>query len=160
MNHSHFISFALLFSALVWIGGCEGGLEPPMEETNPTGVITGIVTYSGEWPSADSLKDLRFVPLKTKPQTAQDIIAEFTKNPVFSNQLDYFAEQDTFLVENVPNGTYVYNAIAQRYGNQLFSDWRPVGVYQENDGIIIVDGDSTFINIHVDFDNLPPFNIE
>ena len=160
LTHFRIISFFLLLSVLLTLVNCESGLKPPIEEENPTGIITGIVTYSGEWPPADSLKDLRFVPLKSVPQTAQDIISEFTKNPVFSDRLNYFVEQDTFTVKDVQNGVYVYNAIAQRFGDQLFSDWRPVGVYTENNGIIIVNGDTISITIHVDFENLPPFSIE
>lgn len=159
MNHSQFISFVLIIFAPFLLAGCEGGLEPPVEETNPTGVITGIVTYSGEWPPADSLKDLRFVPLKSVPQTAQDIFSDIN-NLVFSEQLDYFVERDTFTVENVPNGRYIYNTVAQQYGTNIFEDWRPVGLYEENGGAIIVDGDTTSITVHVDFDNLPPFDIE
>lgn len=139
------------------LAGCEGGLEPPVEETNPTGVITGVVTYSGEWPPADSLKDLRFVPLKSVPQTTQDIFADFN-NLVFSERLDFNVEQDTFSISQVPNGVYVYNSVAQNYGT--ITEWRPVGLYEENDGIIIMDGDTISITIHVDFDNLPPFDIE
>jgi hypothetical protein len=135
---------------------CEGGLEPPIEEPNPTGVITGTITYSGDWPPEDSLVDLRFVPLKSIPQTAQDIFSDI-ENLVFSEQLNFYVEQDTFIVNDVPNGVYVYNTIAQQYGNNIFADWRPVGLYNANDGIIIVDGDTTSITIHVDFENLPPF---
>lgn len=130
-----------------------------MEETEPTGVITGIVTYSGEWPPADSLERLVFVPLKKVPQTAQDIFADID-NLVFSEQLDYFVERDTFTVNNVPNGRYIYNAVAQQYGTNIFDDWRPVGLYEENGGVIIVDGDTTSIAVHVDFDNPPPFAID
>lgn len=133
---------------------CEGGLEPPMDEPDPTGVITGIVTYSGEWPPADSLKDLRFVPLKSVPQKPQDIFADFN-NLVFSERLKFDVEQDTFTVSQVPNGNYVYNAVAQNFGT--FTEWRPIGLYKENDGLIIMEGDTVSITIHVDFDNLPPF---
>lgn len=157
MNNSLFIFFALLFSALFLLANCEGGLEPPMEEPDPTGVITGIVTYSGEWPPPDSLKDLRFVPLKFIPQTPRDIFSEFG-NLVFSEQLDFFVEQDTFKVENVPNGEYIYNTIAQQFGQII--EWRPVGLYEENGGIIEMNDDTVSITIHVDFDNLPPFSIE
>lgn len=159
MNRFLLISFALLLSALFLLASCEGGLEPPTEEPNPTGVITGIVTYSGEWPPADSLERLVFVPLKSEPQTAQDIFADI-ENLVFSQELNYFVERDTFTVEDVPNGVYVYNAVAQQYGPNLFADWRPVGLYEENDGVIIVQGDTTSITVHVDFNNLPPFSVE
>lgn len=157
MDHSQFISFVLIIFSPFLLAGCEGGLEPPVEETNPTGVITGVVTYSGEWPPADSLKDLRFVPLKSVPQTTQDIFADFN-NLVFSERLDFNVEQDTFSISQVPNGVYVYNSVAQNYGT--ITEWRPVGLYEENDGIIIMDGDTISITIHVDFDNLPPFDIE
>lgn len=128
-----------------------------MEEPDPAGVITGIVTYSGEWPPADSLEDLRFVPLKFIPQTPEDIISDFN-NLVFSDRLDFYEERDTFKVEKVPNGRYIYNAVAQQFGG--ITEWRPVGVYEENGGIIIIQDDTVSITIHVDFDNLPPFSIE
>lgn len=156
MKNLLFLKFALLFCTPFLFASCEGGLEPPMEETNPTGVITGTVTYSGKWPPADSLEDLRFVPLKSPPQTAQDIFSDI-ENLVFSQQLNFFVERDTFTVTDVPNGVYVYNTVAQQFGGIIFSDWRPVGLYKENDGIIIVDADTTSITIHVDFSNLPPF---
>ncbi len=127
-----------------------------MEESNPTGTITGTITYSGEWPPEDSLIDLRFVPLKSPPQTAQDIFADI-ENLVFSEKLDFYVERDSFIVEDVPNGVYVYNAIAQQYGERILQDWEPVGLFTENDGVIIVEGDTTSITIQVDFDNLPPF---
>lgn len=127
-----------------------------MEEPDPTGVITGTITYSGKWPPEDSLIDLRFVPLKSSPQTAQDIFADID-NLVFSDKLDFYVERDTFIVNDVPNGVYVYNAVAQQYGGRILQDWRPVGLYAENDGMIIVEGDTTSITIQVDFDNLPPF---
>lgn len=127
-----------------------------MEEPNPTGVITGIVTYSGEWPPEDSLKDLRFVALESKPQSATDIVSVFPNLP-FSETLDFYVERDTFLVDSVQSGIYVYNSIAQRFGDQILQDWRPVGLYKENDGILIVEGDTVSITIDVDFNNLPPF---
>lgn len=156
MKYSLFIPIALLLIASFFFASCEGGLEPPIEEPNPTGVITGSITYSGKWPTEDSLVDLRFVPLKSPPQTAQDIFADI-ENLVFSERLDFFVEKDSFTVNEVPNGVYVYNTVAQQFGNNIFGDWKPVGLYDQNDGIIIVEGDTTTITIHVDFDNLPPF---
>ncbi len=155
MKQTLSIPLVLLFASFLF-AGCEGGLEPPMKKPNPTGVITGIVNYSGEWPAEDSLIDLRFVALETKPQTATDIVSVFPNLP-FSETLDFNVERDTFLVDSVANGVYVYNTIAQRYGEQILQDWRPVGLYEENDGIIIVDDDTVSITISVDFENLPPF---
>ena len=141
------------------MSACYGGLQPAGPDSDDRGVITGIVTYSGEWPPADSLLDLRFVPLRSEPKTAQDIFSDID-NLVFSERLDYFVDSDTFLVDEVQNGVYTYNTIAQRFGDELFADWRPVGIYSEDDGIILMQGDTVRISIRVDFDNLPPFPTE
>lgn len=158
MNRFLLISFALSI-ALAAFAGCDGGLSPTDADSKPAGVITGVVTYSGPWPPADSLKDLRFVPLRSEPQTAQDIFADI-ETLVFSERLDYFVERDTFTVIDVQNGVYTYNAVAQRFGDELFADWRPVGIYRENNGVITVAGDTVRITIHVDFDDIPPFYAE
>ena len=125
-----------------------------MEEPDPTGVIMGTVTYTGEWPPVDSLKDLRFVALESAPQSVADIVSVFPNLP-FSETLDFNVERDTFLVDSVQNGTFVYNSIAQQFGT--ITDWRPVGLYKENDGIIFNNDDTISIEIEVDFENLPPF---
>lgn len=83
-----------------------------------------------------------------------DILADF-QNLQFSNRLSYNVDSDSFLLEDVVNGVYQYNAIVQQYGG-IF-DWRPVGVYDENDGVITIEGETVHIHIEVDFDNLPPF---
>lgn len=156
MKQPLFIPFTLLLCTSFLFASCEGGLEPPMEEPDPTGVITGVVTYLGEWPPEDSLEDLRFVALKTKPQSATDIVSVFPNLP-FSETLDFNVERDTFLVDSVENGTYVYNTVAQQFGNSLFTDWKPVGLYEENGGIIIINNDTASIEIRVDFNNPPLF---
>ncbi|MDZ7718388.1 MAG: hypothetical protein U5K72_06150 [Balneolaceae bacterium] len=155
MKQSLSIPFVLFFASILFVS-CEGGLEPPMEESNPTGVISGKITYSGEWPPEDSLKDLRFVALKSKPQSAADIVSVFPDLP-FSQRLKYNVERDSFRVDNVRNGVYVYNAIAQQFGDQILQDWKPVGLYMKNNGIIIIDDNTVSIEIEVDFDNPPPF---
>ncbi|GEM_PF-391104 len=143
-----------LAAVLIWLLSCEGGLEPPLIEDEPYGVIRGTVTYSGQWPPQDSLNDLRFVPLKSVPAAFTDIIMDF-QNLSFSDRLAYYTDSDEFFVDEVENGRYIYNVIAHRYGTAF--EWRPVGVYSDNRGEIIVTGDTTTIHIHVDFDNLPPF---
>lgn len=156
MKYFRIISAALIIPALFLIASCEGGLEPPSIDSEPIGVIHGIINYSGDWPPADSLHELRFVALKSTPQSATDIISDFQNIPV-SEKLDYFVERDTFMVSDVRNGAYVYNAIAQQYGGNIFNDWRPIGLYEENSGVIVIQGDTVSITIHVDFQNLPPF---
>lgn len=151
---SIFILFAVVTASAIL--GCDRGLEPPQPEVeiSPTGAISGTVHYSGEWPPSSQLKDLRFIPLETVPQSMVEIIADF-ENLKYSDRLSYNVESDTFLVDDLENGVYLYNAVVQQYGG-IF-DWRPVGVYDDNDGIIIIEGDTVNITIDVDFDNLPPF---
>jgi hypothetical protein len=155
-----FAIFIIIFAALVLLtlSACEGGLEPPPFEPEPTGAIQGTVTYSGDWPPSSQLRQLFFVPLQFKPTTVSEILAEFLQgNLKASETLQFFVEEDTFFVGDLENGAYVYNIIANQYGPLEFSDWRPLGVYSENEGIIIVEGDTKSIHIHVDFDNLPLF---
>ena len=142
------------------LSGCDNGLQPPTieEEVQPTGAIEGTITYSGEWPSEDSLRQAYFVPLDFIPDSASAIVSRFIAgNLITSEQLERYVDSDTFFVGELPNGAYIYNAIANQFGPNIFSDWHALGVYTENDGVIIVQGDTTEISIHVDFDNLPPF---
>jgi hypothetical protein len=148
-----YIQFLLL---LTISPGCDRGLEPPIDEPDPTGVIVGTVTYSGEWPPENELIELFFVPLPFIPSSVFDILSQF-ENLRTSETLQHNVDEDEFIVEEVPNGAYIYNIIANQYGNNPFTDWRPLGIYSEDDGVIIVSGDTTVISIHVDFDNLPPF---
>jgi hypothetical protein len=146
--------------ALVILCSCEGGLEPPPfdAEPEPTGAIQGTVTYSGKWPPPGELRQLFFVPLPFKPAAVSEILTEFLQgNLAASETLQSNVEEDSFFVGDLDNGAYVYNIIANQYGPNQFTDWRPLGVYEENDGLIIIEGDTVNIHIHVDFDNLPPF---
>lgn len=83
-----------------------------------------------------------------------EILTDF-QNLTYSDRLNYHVDSDTFLVEDLENGVYQYNAVVQQFGG-IF-DWRPVGVYDENDGLIIIEGETVHITIEVDFDNLPAF---
>lgn len=146
----------LLLLLLFLTVGCDKGLEPQIEEPDPTGVIMGTVTYSGEWPPENELIQLFFVPLPFVPTSVADIFSELS-NLKTSESLQRYEDEDEFIVDDLPNGDYIYNIIANQYGDKLFEDWRPLGVYSENDGKIFVSGDTTRITIHVDFDNMPPF---
>ncbi len=148
----------LFFSILliVFLISCEGGLAPIEQEPEPFGVIVGTVTYTGDWPPPNELQELVFVPLPFKPQTFLEVILDLD-NVRFSDRLQFNVDEDTFVIDEIENGTYIYNIIANQFGPNVFSDWRPLGVYTENDGVITVEGDTTYIQIDVDFNNLPPF---
>lgn len=155
---TRFYAFFLLILFTIPMASCEGGLEPPPFEPEPFGAISGTVTYSGEWPPEDELRELIFVPLTFKPSTFTEVLSEFLLgNLKSSERLSFNVESDTFFVGELENGAYIYNIIANQFGPNQLSDWRPVGLYDENDGTIIIEGDTVQIAIHVDFDNLPPF---
>ena len=156
MRTKSFFFTVLLISLIVIQPGCDKGLEPLVEEPDPTGVIMGTVTYSGEWPPENELIELFFIPLPFKPTSIVQILQQMN-NLRTSNSLQRYQDEDEFMVDDVPNGAYIYNIIANQYGRNQLTDWRSLGVYDENDGVIIVSGDTTVISIHVDFDNLPPF---
>lgn len=135
------------------VASCDGGLSPPEAET--TGVILGGVDYLGPWPDADSLIDLRFVAMRFVPRDTSDFLQ--LNRIVFSDPLAVGVVRDSFTIAGVRPGVFVYSGIAQQYSSNLFS-WRPVGLYEENDGVFHVRGDDTVrIGLHVDFRNLPAF---
>lgn len=135
--------------------GCDHGLAPP--EDRPDGAIRGVVTYAGAsaWPPRDSVRDLRFVALPFVPRDTSDLLQ--LNRIVFSEQLRYGVSRDTFLVTDVPTQAYVYNAVAQQFTRNLL-DWRPVGLYQADGGVLQVrPGETTSVAIEVDFRDPPPF---
>ena len=148
---------AWLLPALLLIplaAACDHGLVPPDEP--PRGAIAGTVAYTGAWPPADSLADLRFVALRFFPRDTTDFLQ--LNRLVFSpSRLRTGVERDTFFVVGVAAGTFVYSGIAQQYSPDLFA-WRPVGLYAADGGLFEVRaGETTFVHIDVDFRNLPPF---
>ncbi len=143
---------------MILLGSCGEGLEPnfaTFPENKST--IYGTITFKGQWPSVDSLKDLRVIGIKNFPpkdfQTAffsGDIL--FTDNTLdfFTNSVDY-----VITIEDAPL-TIEYLAVAQNYGGLL--EWKSVGVYQEDEVPHILNvekGKSLEANFTVDFDNLP-----
>lgn len=144
---------------IVTTSGCDSGLQPPpVEEVPPTGAISGTVTYSGEWPPENELREIFFVPLTFMPSQITEVLSQFVAGNLHpSERLETNVESDTFFVNDLPNGAYIYNIIANQFGPAVFSDWRALGVYEDNDGVIIIEGDTVNVSIHVDFDNLPPF---
>lgn len=140
--------------ALALLAACDGGLAPP--DAPPTGTIRGTVHYAGAWPPADSLRDLRFVAMRFVPQDTADFL-ELSRLVFSPHTLQRFVDHDTFVVRDVAAGAYVYSGIAQQYSPSLFA-WRPVGLYEANDGVFFVSsGETTDVAITVDFRALPPF---
>lgn len=139
-----------VFVLLLIYAGCDHGLEPP--EASPFGSIRGSVTYVGDWPPGDSLRDLRFFALPFVPQDTLDLFRDLNLL-VFSDRLRYNVSADSFAVDSVQAQFYLYGGIAQQFSRNIF-DWRPVGL---TDLFQVNPGEVTELSIRVDYNNLPPF---
>jgi len=146
------VSVAML-SALVSLAACDTGLEPP--EDLGTGSLDVSVTYSGDWPPAEELNDLRFIAMRFIPVDTSDFFR--LNEMIISTRLDMNVSDDAFRIESAPAGTYFYTGIAQQFNDNLLS-WRPIGLYEGNSGVFSVGrGQEIALDIQVDFDNLPEF---
>ena len=133
--------------------GCDQGFSPP--EDHSPGAISGIVSYTGVWPSPDSLHDLRFVGMRFVPTDTTDFLQ--LNRMVFSERLAYNVSSDSFKIEDVAPGVFFYSGIAQQFSGDLLS-WRPVGLYETDNGIFVVKaGETISVEIFVDFQDLPRF---
>jgi hypothetical protein len=141
----------LLLLALA-LGGCDGGLKPPDQST---GSIRAFIAYPppDQWPSADSLRDLRFVALRFVPRDTTDF---FDLNRIsFSDGLRRRVLRDTVLLRDVPATFYPYAGVAQQFSADLL-DQRPVGLVP-GDGFLVPRGDTVEVRVEVDFRSPPPF---
>ncbi|MEZ4700168.1 MAG: hypothetical protein R2834_07540 [Rhodothermales bacterium] len=139
--------------ALIVASGCDHGLVPP--ERDAVGAVRGTITYTGAWPSPDSLFDLRFVGMRFIPQDTSDFLQ--LNRMVISPGLRRNVEQDTFFIGDIDEGVLVYNGIAEKFGPGIL-DWRPAALYEGGDGTIqIREGEVVTIDLYVDFSTRPPF---
>lgn len=156
----------IISSILFFLIQCEHGLSPSDAKQIPKDVtgISGFILYKN-WPSSDSLKNLRLVAFRNFPP--QNILAD-----VLAGQAIVYPPIDTsaHLLYNVPfeeytmslpPDTFKYVVVAQQYGDNIATDWRAVGQYDiDTDSLptAIIIGNGTFlesININVDFENPP-----
>ena len=144
---------AIMLLAMPFLAGCDSGLVPP--EDAGTGVIEGVITYVGEWPPEDELRDLRFIAMRFMPRDTTDFFR--LNDMVIGDGLPRHVDEQTFRIENAPVGTYFYSGVAQKFGPDLL-DWRPVGLVEANGGVFSVGRDQrVFVQITVDFAHPPPF---
>lgn len=133
--------------------GCDQGLEPP--PLPDMGTIAVDITYTGPWPTADSLVDLRFVAMRFIPRDTSDFLQ--LNRMAVSPGLNRPAEAESLVLPNIEVGFFFYSGVAQRFDENLLS-WRPVGLYEANNGLFeVMPGETTFVSVAVDFNNLPPF---
>lgn len=170
MHRINFLSFLLI--PFLFLGpGCDKGLEPPTGETGFSGVI-----HFTNWPSADSVRELRLVAFEQFPSDSTGILtslltgraALFPPDLSSKGSLPKFVDtaQYTFTTKNGINlqvQEYAYVVIAQQYGPNVFTDWRPAGVYTLKANSfdptpvrVLLHRVVQNIDILVDFHNPPP----
>lgn len=159
------LSFLAALFVSYW--GCDGGLEPPTGESG----FSGVVRFKN-WPSADSVRELRLVVFEEYPSDSSGVISALLAGraavypadsslPKFVDTVAYTFNTDNGI--NLQVQEYAYVIVAQQYGPNLFTDWRPAGVYAMRPNSfepallrVLLHRVATNIDIHVDFNNPPP----
>ncbi len=167
---------AALFTALVlFSAGCDKGLGPPDAPSS----FSGVIRFK-HWPSADSVQELRLIAFPSYPNDSASILLDLlygyaivypqigkpnllldtTFHVLFADSLRYTFSTDGTTLKV---GVYNYVALAWRYGPNVFSDWRPAGVYTTGPGPfdpapvrVLLHRDVTGIDMTADFANPPP----
>ncbi len=152
----------LIITLILFFLSCDHGLKPSEREILPEYEepgFGGTVYFKGGWP--DSIYDLRVVAFRKYPP--QDIINEVLQGKAkFSETLPQRVDSTKYEVP-ADTGKWEYVVVALRYGSNIYSDWKAVGVYDTTPGdtiptpIYIPYGKFLKgINITCDFDNPPP----
>ena len=153
MTHYPLCLWALIVAALLLSPGCDHGLEPP--EVDPPGQISGTIQYVGSWPPADSVRDLRFVAMRFVPQDTADFLQ--LNRMAISERLAYGVSADTFTIDEVETGLFVYSGVAQNFDASILS-WKPIGLVVEAGGLFTIEsGTTTTVRVTVDFAKPPVF---
>jgi len=144
---------------------CDHGLKPLEEKYSQMSGISGTLSFIN-WPSADNLYDLRLVVFKKYPPG--DIFEELGNGrahvypAIGQDGLPFYVDTTAYIME-LDAGDYEYIAVAQQFGSNIFEDWLAAGQYDTlftdelPTPITVRSGEILeHLNIHVDFDNLPP----
>jgi hypothetical protein len=159
---------ALAISFLTLWSGCDSGLAPLNE---PAG-FRGVIRFKN-WPPPDSVVELRLVAFETFPSDSASILPGLIAGqivfyppfgssgfPTFLDSLEYaFTTKGTTLQVK----KYDYVVIALRYGQNVLTDWKPVGVYTTTPNSfipapvrVLLHRITPDIDFQVDFHNTPP----
>ena len=137
----------------VAVVSCDSAIEPPSDPAK--GTIRGVIEYLSEWPPAEEIRDLRFVAMRFVPTDTADFLQ--LNRLEFSERLEYFVDDATIVLADVPAGTYPFAVVARQRTSDPLS-WQALGIYEENNGVFVLSRDETVeVQITVDFDNLPDF---
>ncbi len=147
---------------LLLVAACDAGLAPPEPEADA--FIAVEITYANPleaWPSTNELFDLRFVAMPFIPRDTADILQ--LNRLAISDALPTQPPRtsDTIVLgpaQGVQAGFYVYSVVAENFRrNDLFA-WRPVGLYETDNGVFeVIPGETTLVRMTADFTNRPVF---
>jgi hypothetical protein len=160
-----YVFIALILATMIFIF-CDKGASPT--ENNQTPEKSGVsgTVYFKNWPSPDSLNDLRLIVFKNYPPT--NIVSEILSGqaivyPALGDTmgLPFYVDSINYEIELDP-GTYAYFVVGQQYGEDLYNDWLAAGEYDTTPGdtlptplVIVRYKMLKDIFIHVNFDSLP-----
>ncbi len=164
VHHRPFAALTCLFT-LFLVSGCDEGLAPDAVKVIPYG-IKGTI-YFRNWPPRDSIIDLCLGALSNYPVTS--IIEEVTSKraSITPTLAPFFADSIPYILylPPLPPGAIPFIGVAQQFGQNLYTDWRIVGIYYaggdtSRPGSVLVPPDSIVegINITVDFAHPPSIN--
>ena len=160
------MSKKLLFILIIIVVSCDQGLSPDLAD--PKVGFGGTITFSGEWNS--KIKQTLIVLFKDPLNSEADFnvfnLKYVSESIPFGSQTYKYSTNDISLISNVEPGVYSYLAVAQSEKDTISlsrKDWTVVGIYYtDNDstqpGQILIP-ESKYVDsldIHCDFNNLPP----
>jgi hypothetical protein len=170
MNRTRSVLLFLTFLLPFW-SGCDTGLGPILE---PSG-FSGVIRFKN-WPSADSVQDLRIVAFEQYPADSSRIFevlftgraAVYMSDLSVKGSLPKFVDSAPYEFTNktginLQTKQYNYIIVAQKYGPNVYTDWKPAGVYTLTPGSfdpspvrVLLHRIIPNVDIDVDFHNPPP----
>ncbi len=158
----------LCAALMLFSSGCDTGLLPLNEQSG----FRGVVRFKN-WPSPDSVRELRIVAFEAFPTDSAGILVALLEGraaiypplekrlPTFVDSIEY--EFTTKEGLNLQSKNYAYIILAQQYGPNVLTDWQPAGVYTFLPNTftpapvrVLLHRITPNIDIDVDFRNLPP----
>lgn len=158
-----FMVLPVVLLVLLAAAACDHGLGPKDPQGDSGTGISGTL-YFTNWPTPDSLFDLRMVAFKNYPPG--NILTEILNGfaffyPSFEDSLPYYVDSIEYVFELEPS-EYRYITVALQFGPNASLDWLSVGQYDQTPqdsiptAVVVEKGVmKTGIDIYVDFHHLP-----
>jgi len=164
--------YIILLTAIL-LFACQEGLVPDSsDKTIVKTILSGKITYVGgleKFPDSSKCFGIYVAAFKFLPKDTSGIMSEILAGNVylkFESQ-PYPVESSLFEIE-IPDApmNLEYIVVSMKVDSAKIDAQIPIGVYTATGdntkptAIYMNKGDSTFINIIVDFDNLPPISVK